>query len=141
MEARNRETTLGITHCTRALAIALAFLEIGFVAPGYAGSPREEAVSLIKTPFGGIQPQALIDAEGTLHLLYFRGDPYRGDLFYTHRGPGAEEFSPPLRVNSKEGTAVAVGTIRGGQLAWGRRGRIHIVWNGPVSPPTQDAPH
>jgi hypothetical protein len=33
-------------------------------------------------------------------------------------------------VNSQEGSAIATGTIRGGQLAVGRDGRVHVVWNG-----------
>jgi hypothetical protein len=33
-------------------------------------------------------------------------------------------------VNSQTGTAVALGTIRGGQIAIGNKGRVHVVWNG-----------
>jgi hypothetical protein len=42
-------------------------------------------------------------------------------------------FSRPLRVNSQQGSANAVGTIRGGQIALGRNGRIHVAWNGSSS--------
>src|SRR4029453_1934112 len=38
--------------------------------------------------------------------------------------------SAPLRVNSQPGSAIATGTIRGGQLAVGKGGRIHVAWNG-----------
>jgi hypothetical protein len=101
----------------------------------------EARVVVLKTPDGGIQPQAAIDREGTIHLLYFRGDPYHGDLFYTRRETDAEHFTTPVRVNSQPGTAVAVGTIRGGQLALGRNGRVHVVWNGPVDLRAKDATH
>ena len=92
-----------------------------------ADAPR---VNLVKTPHGGIQPQGVVDAKGLLHLLYFRGDPAGGDLFYLRREPGQEFFSQPIRVNSQAASAIAVGTIRGGQLAIGAGGRIHVVWNG-----------
>src|SRR5205823_3093564 len=46
--------------------------------------------------------------------------------------PGHGEFVPPVRVNSEPGTAVAVGTIRGAQLALGRNGRVHVAWNGTL---------
>jgi hypothetical protein len=35
-----------------------------------------------------------------------------------------------VRVNSVPGSAVASGTIRGGQIAVGRNGRAHVAWNG-----------
>ena len=36
---------------------------------------------MIRTPDGGIQPQAVMDEQGVIHLVYFKGDPARGDLF------------------------------------------------------------
>ncbi len=33
-------------------------------------------------------------------------------------------------MNSQPGSAIAIGTIRGGQVAVGRGGRIHVAWNG-----------
>jgi hypothetical protein len=99
------------------------FLSEGACADG----PR---VALLKTPDAGIQPQALVDAKGVLHLIYYKGDPGAGDLFYVKRLPGKAEFSPPIRINSQPGSAIAAGTIRGGQLALGKDGRVHVVWNG-----------
>jgi hypothetical protein len=87
-------------------------------------------VQRLRPPDGGIQPQALLDGKGVLHLIYFKGDPGAGDLFYVRRGPGKENFSEPLRVNSQPGSAVAIGSIRGGQLAVGKGGRVHVAWNG-----------
>ena len=87
-------------------------------------------VSLLKTPNHGIQPQAVVDAKGTLHLLYFQGDPKAGNLWYVRRGTGRRTFSKPLRVNSQDGSAIAIGTIRGGVIAVGKNGRIHVAWNG-----------
>lgn len=87
-------------------------------------------ISWLRIPGGGIQPQAVVDTDGVAHLIYFKGDPAAGDIFYVRRRPGEQKFSPPLRVNSHPGSAVAMGTIRGGQLAVGKAGRVHVVWNG-----------
>jgi hypothetical protein len=81
-------------------------------------------------PEGGIQPQAAIDGDGTLHLVYFKGEPAGGDVLYARRRAGETAFSTPLRVNSESGTAIATGSVRGAQLALGRHGWIHVAWNG-----------
>src|SRR5207249_1981249 len=78
----------------------------------------------------GIQPQAMADAKGGVHLLYFKGDAAAGDLYYARREPGKTDFSAAIRVNSQPGSAIAVGTIRGGQIAVGKNGRAHVAWNG-----------
>jgi hypothetical protein len=104
----------------------LALLSPWIAPPVSAGEPK---VTLLKTPNGGIQPQA-ISAAGTLHLIYFKGDPAGGDLFYVRRAAGEKRSSEPIRVNSQPGSAIAVGTIRGGQIALGKGGRVHVAWNG-----------
>lgn len=92
--------------------------------------PQHGEISLVRVPQGGIQPQAAVDRAGTLHLLYYAGDPAHGDLFYVKSSDEGRTWSSPLRVNSQASTAVALGTIRGGQIAVGRKGRIHVAWNG-----------
>jgi hypothetical protein len=87
-------------------------------------------VELLKTPNGGIQPQAAMDGHGVLHLVYLKGDPGAADAYYVRREAGKDGWSAPIRVNSRPGSAIAVGTIRGAQLALGRGGRVHVVWNG-----------
>jgi hypothetical protein len=87
-------------------------------------------VTLLQTPDGGIQPQAVRDARGVVHLIYYRGDPGGGDIFYVRREPRKASFSAPIRVNSVPGSAIAAGTIRGAQLALGKGGRLHVAWNG-----------
>jgi hypothetical protein len=86
-------------------------------------------VTVMTVPNGGIQPQALADAKGTLHLIYYKGDAGAGDLFYVRREAGQERFSDPMRVNSRPGSAIAAGSVRGGQIAMGKGGRIHVAWN------------
>jgi hypothetical protein len=81
-------------------------------------------VQVLRVPNNGIQPQIAVEANGTVDLLYFSGDPKNGDLFFVRSG------SAPLRVNSQAGSAFALGTIRGGQIAIGANGRVHVAWNG-----------
>jgi hypothetical protein len=87
-------------------------------------------VALIRTPDGGIQPQAALDDRGGVHLIYFKGDPAGGDVFYVNKAPGEGNFSQALLVNTQPGSVIALGTIRGAQLALGRNGRVHVAWNG-----------
>ncbi len=87
-------------------------------------------ITLVRVPNGGIQPQVLVDARGVLHMLYLAGDAAGGNLFYVRSTDFGATFSAPVRVNSQEGSAIATGTIRGGHLALGRGGRVHIAWNG-----------
>lgn len=88
------------------------------------------AVQLWDVPDGGIQPQAVTGRDGQIHLLYFKGAPAGGDLYYVHRGVGDAGFSTPIRVNSEAGSVMATGSVRGGQIALGAHGRIHAAWSG-----------
>lgn len=87
-------------------------------------------VNLLRTPNNGLQPQAVLDERGTLHLIYLAGEPSASDIFYVRRDAGQPEFSAPVRVNSQPGSAIASGTIRGAHLALGKQGRVHVIWNG-----------
>src|SRR5437588_4023158 len=60
-------------------------------------------VQLLRVPEGGIQPQVAVDAKGGIHLVYFRGTPAHGDLFYVHAEDGGAHFSRPLVINSHPG--------------------------------------
>jgi hypothetical protein len=109
---------------SHALSVAAFFWFLGTT------HAADKPVNVIKTPDDGIQPQALMDAKGVLHLLYYKGKASGGDLYYVRREPGRERFSEPIRVNSIAGSAIATGTIRGGQIALGKDGRVHVAWNG-----------
>lgn len=123
-------------HMIARSLLGLAVLSVGSVATGLGGAPE---VSLMRVPDGGVQPQVAAGKDGTVHLIYLKGDPRASDVFYVKRPPGQKEFSKPVRVNSQPGTAVAAGTIRGAQLALGKNDRVHVAWNGPhvhgVQPP------
>jgi hypothetical protein len=88
------------------------------------------AVTLVRLPDGGIQPQALTDEHGVAHVVYFQGTPGAGDLMYARHDGAA--FSAPIRVNSIPGSAIASGSVRGARVALGRGGRVHVSWNGSI---------
>jgi hypothetical protein len=91
---------------------------------------RWPQVTVIRVPQGGLQPQGAVDSKGVLHLIYLKGDPGSADIYYARKPPGAAEFSQPIRVNSELGSAIAIGSVRGPQLAIGRNGRVHVAWMG-----------
>ena len=104
---------------------------VWFSCLGLCTTPAETArVTLVRTPDGGIQPQAAIDSQGIVHLIYYKGEAGAGDIFYVRQGPKEREFSKVMRVNSQSGSAIAAGSIRGAQLAVGKNGRVHVVWDG-----------
>jgi hypothetical protein len=90
----------------------------------------EDLVQTIKTPNGGLQPQAAVDSKGVLHLVYLYGDPAAAEVGYVRKAPGSRTFTRPVRVNDRPGSAIALGTVRGVHLAIGKQGRVHVAWNG-----------
>lgn len=88
-------------------------------------------VALERVPEDGVQPQIATTRDGTLHLVYLKGDPRGCDVRYASKKAGASAWSTPRTVNSSPGSAVAAGTIRGAQIAVGKDDSLHVVWNGP----------
>lgn len=101
----------------------LSFLALG-------ATNHSEPVSVSRVPSGGIQPQVATEPNGTIHMIYYLGQSQGGDLFYVRLTPAGAVSSRPLRVNSQEGSVIATGTIRGGQIAVDGSGRVHVAWNG-----------
>ncbi len=95
-----------------------------------AHASANNRIEILRTPDGGIQPQAVADKNGAVHLIYFKGEGKGGNIFYVRRNFSAEKFSAPIQINSLPDSAIAIGTIRGAQIALGKNGRVHIVWNG-----------
>jgi hypothetical protein len=112
---------IALVMLTGLSAGALSFRAAGTSAP---------RVGLMRLPQGGIQPQAVMDERQVLHVLYFKGAPSGGDLYYIRRPPDAGGFSTPVRVNSVPASALATGSVRGGQLSVGANGRPHVAWYG-----------
>jgi hypothetical protein len=111
------------------LALAAAFVLLWHASASIGVTDRDSVV-LVRVPAHGIQPEAVVDGRGVLHVLYFAGEPAAGDLFYVRSPDDGRTFSAPIRVNSQPGSAIATGTIRGGQIAIGRGGLVHVAWNG-----------
>ncbi|HEX7860364.1 MAG TPA: hypothetical protein VF773_08575 [Verrucomicrobiae bacterium] len=104
---------------TAALLVALAF------TASHAAQIRFERV-----PENGIQPQAIVETNRRVHLLFFKGDAMGGDVFYTMRNSEEKEFGSTMKVNQQPGSVLAAGTMRGPQMAIGKYGRAHVVWMG-----------
>ena len=97
-------------------AVLIAIALSGGCARADSASGR---VMVEKLPDGGLQPQAIADPRGVIHLAYVTGDPAAADLYYVTRTPDGK-YSQPIQINSQPGTSVALGTVRGVQLAIGR---------------------
>src|SRR5216117_201802 len=93
----------------RISVLLYSFIPLLFTAVARANDGAPE-VRLVRTPDDGIQPQAATDAKGVVHLIYFKGDPKAGDIFYVRREPGQQDFSKPIQVNGHPHTAMALGT-------------------------------
>ncbi|HUR47246.1 MAG TPA: hypothetical protein VMZ27_15300 [Candidatus Saccharimonadales bacterium] len=88
------------------------------------------SLQLERVPERGIQPQIATASDGTVHMIYLTGDPKAADVHYVRRAAADKEWSKPMPVNSLPGSAMAIGTIRGAQIALGRNGSVHVCWNG-----------
>jgi hypothetical protein len=123
-------------HHQSKVAVVISVMFVALVVVAITGvsarssRPANGKVNLIRVPNGGLQPQAVMDERGSLHMIYLTGDPRASDAFYVRRERGREGFTAPIRINSEPGSAVAAGTIRGAQIAIGRNGRVHVAWNG-----------
>jgi hypothetical protein len=115
-----------------ALAATLLGILAGATGRAQGGTEGGGRVAVVRTPPGTFQPQAVADADGNVHLVVLKGDPGSADIEYTSFPtlPVIGPIPPSIRVNSQPGSAIGVGTIRGVQIALGRDGRLHVVWNG-----------
>jgi hypothetical protein len=126
---------------SRPIAVSALFLSVSFGPAAFGAAPKAPqkskdraadttGVALVRVPERGIQPQAAVDTEGTLHLIYLSDEPGAANVYYVQKPAGSERFSKPMRVNSQPGSAIAIGSIRGAHLALGRGNRVHVAWNG-----------
>lgn len=104
------------------------FLIATTASAALANESADKSVRLVNVPNGGIQPQLVI-SDGILHLVYFSGDPKHGGLYYVQSKDFGQTFTSPLRVNNQDSSAIAIGAIRGAQLAVAKD-RVHVAWNG-----------
>lgn len=116
--------------CLMLLGIISLLLSLPTDVAAHSAQNTSSKVKQLRVPNSGLQPQAVMDERGALHLIYFLGEPGGGDIYYVRRATGKTEFTAPMRVNSEPNSAIATGTIRGAHLTIGRNGRIHVAWNG-----------
>jgi hypothetical protein len=93
-------------------------------------SQQPPVVELQRAPEGELQPQALVDADGVVHLLTLAPDSADGELRHRISEDGGFVWKPPLVA----GRGVAIeGRTRGGRMALGREGRLHVAWQGSAA--------
>ncbi|HIE95180.1 MAG TPA: hypothetical protein EYQ83_20805 [Acidobacteria bacterium] len=93
-----QRTCVSAAMFTILVRLGVTLLMIGVTVADRAQGAEPNAVRQL--PDGHIQPMARVDASGTVHLIYFTGDPVAGDVYYVRRTVDAVDFSIPLRVNS-----------------------------------------
>jgi hypothetical protein len=108
------------------LCLLTAFWLYGKSSAAKSGMP----VAVVALPDGAIQPQAVVDANDVVHMVFFSGKAAAGDVYYVTLAADGHRLSQPIRVNSIEGSALATGSVRGAQLALGQNGIIHVAWHG-----------
>lgn len=101
--------------------------------------PCLAAVRVESIPESGLQPEVAVAKDGTVHLVYLAGEPKAAEVRYTYRKPG-EAWHPSQVVNSPNSPAIALGTIRGPQLAVTGKGTVHVIWNGIGADATPHSP-
>ena len=114
------------------LARTIIVAVILLVLSDAAQAGDKPSVRIFRVLDGGVQPQAVVDAQQVVHLIYLKGDSQHTDIFYVHSGDGGDSFSPPIRVNSQQGSAMSMGTVRGAHLAVGAGGKLHVAWPGSM---------
>ena len=107
MSERTRDAALVTLLCA---ALGTAVVVRAGAAHARSAQPQ---VTLLRVPHGGIQPQVATDEKGTLHLIYFAGDPSHGDLYHVHSADAGASFSDPIRVNREPGNDLFVVINRG----------------------------
>ena len=90
-----------------------------FLALGLARAEDVKKVKFVRLPDFAVQPQVAV-SQGKVHLIYFLGEAAAGNIYYTRSEDGGATFNRDIRVNSRRGSAIAVGNVRG------EIGRAHV---------------
>ena len=110
------------------VVLALAGVIWAGASLGEPAVPTPAAVTALRIPEGGRLPRALVDDEGTVHLVYVAGGTDRANLFHVTREAGAASWSRPQQVDGGDLPVAGVGPVDGPQLALGPDNRLHVVW-------------
>ena len=117
----------------RSLCMLLLIPLLGIVA----SASHAAEVAIMATPDEGLQPRLVTDAEGGIHLLYFkkrlnRPGAREGSLFYRQYNTEAGGFGPAVRVSSQAFNVQSYAIARAA-LAIDGAGRAHVMWYLPRS--------
>jgi len=115
---------LGFLLCTPCSTLARAAQEAD------AAEVEPGVVNILRCPDGGIRPLVRRDGLGIVHLVYLGAMAAEADIFYTRSSDGGVTFAPSIQVNSTPGSVDAADSSHDVNLAFGRDGRIHVVWAG-----------
>jgi len=124
----NRIRTITMVHTKLRLVLGiLVFLPV----TGLFNAAWAEVI-VQRTPDGGLQPRLVQDAEGTIHLLYFKKRLNRpaareGNLYYRQYDSEENQFGLPVKVSS-QAFAIQTFSIARATMAVGEDGRIHVLW-------------
>ena len=88
-------------------------------------------VQVERVPDGGIQPRLIQGQDGDIHLIYFRrhdlnGKKRTGDLYYTQRITGTDNWQPHVKVSSSSFNHL--GPVSKASAVIDGEGRLHVVW-------------
>jgi hypothetical protein len=84
---------------------------------------RTATVTVLRTPSSSLVPQAVVDGNGALHIVY----GLNHNAYYIRSTNNGAAFTAPVKVNSSGTVETEMGE-RGPKLAVGRDGVIHVVW-------------
>ena len=126
--------TAELRHATMiARVVVFAMILLGGIAAPMRAAALP-AVTVVPPPDGGEVPDAVIDSQGRIHLVYVKSD----DAYYVTSTDQGRTFSHPLRINSDPGTVQPPGMFRGPVVALGKDDQVHVVWWVQLNP-TRDA--
>src|SRR5438105_4955046 len=76
-----------------AAAVGAGFIALARIGVAHECGPEPAgpgAVTVYRLPAGAIQPQAMVDSKGIVHVVFYKGPPEAGDLYYCRYGAAGE---------------------------------------------------
>lgn len=110
---------------------SLAGLILLLVSITAMGTAQAEVI-IQATPDNGVQPRIVVDADGGVHLLYFKKrlrapSAREGNLYYRQYVPEKSSFGVPIKVSSRAYNLQTFSIARAG-MALDGEGRVHVFW-------------
>ena len=119
------------------LLVFIAIFSMSIVTMAQApATPAPAVVKVLHLPEGALAPNALVDAVGTIHLVFGMNH----NAYYTCSKDNGLSFVPPIKVNSTGTVETEMGE-RGPKIALGKDSLIHVVWVDDWAPGVQTFVH